>query len=241
MKHNLPVYIWTSNQLMHCIPAWAYLFNKFWPTKTNVKILGYNQPDFELPENFEYISLGEQRGPNYWSDDMINYFSKCTDEYFYLTTEDGFIIHPVNKKIIDYLSEVMVNNLDSNLLRICLTKDLSHRSHNVVEDLGDFQLISAGDNTSYRNSLQHSIWHRQNFLKELPTGISPWGFETNTGKHNNMLILATRSAYALHVGHGYKKGRKVKEWYVDANDPRGRRLDETEVQKIENNNWIPEI
>jgi hypothetical protein len=241
MKNNLPVYIWTSNQLMCCLPAWAYLFNKFWPKKTNVKVLGYNQPTFKLPDNFEYISLGEQRGPKYWSTDMINYFSKCTDEYFYLTTEDGFIVKPVNERILDYLSEIMVNNLDSNLLRICLTKDITHRPHNILEDLGDFQLISAGDNTKYRNSVHHSIWNRRNLLKELPIGITPWEFELNTGKHNNMLILATKSTYSLHVGHGYKRGRKIKEWYVDANDPNGHRLEESEVQKIENNNWVPEI
>jgi hypothetical protein len=240
MKNNLPVYIWTANQQMCCLPAWAYLFNKFWPTDTNVTVLGYDIPDFELPKNFKYISLGKQRGPKFWSDDMIDYFSTCTDEYFYLTTEDGFIVKPVNARVLDYLTEIMMTNLESNLLRICLTKDVSHRPHNVLDDLGDFQLISAGDNTQYRNSLQHSIWNRKNFLKELPLQCNPWEFEINTGKHNDMNILATKSIYALHVGHGYKKGHKIKEWYVDCND-RSHRLDESEVQKIENNNWVPEI
>jgi hypothetical protein len=225
---------------MHCTLAWAYLFNKFWPTKTTVKVLGYDLPEFELPNNFEYISLGKQRGPSYWSNDMIDYFSACLDDYFFLTTEDGFIIKEVNERILDYVTNIMTDNLDSNLLRICLTKDVSKRPHSVLEDHGDFQIIQAGDNTQYRNSLQHSIWHRQNFLKELPTQCSPWQFETDTGKHNDMTILATNSNYALHVGHGYKRGRKIHDWHRDAND-RSIGLVSEEVEKIERNNWIPEL
>lgn len=240
MKHNLPIYIWTSNRQMCCLPAFCYLFNKQWPLKANVKILGYETPEFDLPDNFEYISLGEQRGPKFWSNDMIKYFSKCTDDYFYLTTEDGFIINSVNSRMLNYLTEIMADNLESNLLRICLTACVSSRPHNILNDLGDFQLISAGDNTQYRNSLQHSIWNRRNFLKELPMGHSPWDFELNTGKHNNMLILATKSSHVMRVGHGYKKGRKITHWYRDVWDS-NHTLEESDIQKIENNNWIPEI
>ena len=101
MKH-LPVYIWTSNKLNCCLPATAYLFNKFWPIETSVKVLGYDIPEFELPSNFEFISLGEQRGPDYWSDDMIDFFSTCTDDYFYFPTEDMFILEPVDAEILEY-------------------------------------------------------------------------------------------------------------------------------------------
>ena len=59
------VYVWTSNQLMHCLPAWCYLFNKFWGKEQEVRILGYDKPTFDLPDNFQYISLGKQRGPKF--------------------------------------------------------------------------------------------------------------------------------------------------------------------------------
>ena len=94
---NLSIYIWTSNQLQVCLPAQAYLFNKFWPDIVDVKILGYDEINLDLPDNFEFISLGEQRGPKYWSDDMIDFFSSCSDEFFYFPTEDQFIIKEVTQ------------------------------------------------------------------------------------------------------------------------------------------------
>ena len=48
-KEDFGVYIWTSNQLMHCVPAWAYLFNKYWPWEQKVRVLGYNLPNYDLP------------------------------------------------------------------------------------------------------------------------------------------------------------------------------------------------
>ena len=71
MNNNLKVYVWTSNQQMIALQAWSYLFNKFWPYETEVNILGYDIPKFSLPANFTFNSLGEQKGPKYWSDDMI--------------------------------------------------------------------------------------------------------------------------------------------------------------------------
>ena len=50
------VYVWTSDRQMVCLPAWAYLFNKFWPYEQNVKILGYKKPSFALPKNFDFVS-----------------------------------------------------------------------------------------------------------------------------------------------------------------------------------------
>ena len=85
LRGNLSVFIFTSNSSMHCVPAWAYLFNKFWPWNQDVKVLGYDQPTFILPENFEYISLGKQRGPKYWSDDIRKSIEGCGSDLVYLS------------------------------------------------------------------------------------------------------------------------------------------------------------
>ena len=106
---DLGVYVWTSNQVMVTIQAWAYLFNQLWPVKSKVTVLGYDLPNFELPDNFEYASLGVQRGPEYWSNDMKGYFSSCDDEYFYLTTEDGYLI-TLDEDILEYAAQVVVDN-----------------------------------------------------------------------------------------------------------------------------------
>ena len=239
MKH-IPVYIWTSNQLNCCLPAHAYLFNKFWPTKSNVKILGYDIPDIKLPSNFEFISLGKQRGPDYWSDDFIKFFSECEDEYFYFPSEDMLILDTVDAEILEYVTELFESNLDSNLLRFCLSNNIEHRPHHIVQDHGRFKVIEREQYAEYRNSVQASVWHRKNFLKQLKPNMSPWAFELNTGKHNGMRVLGTKDNYAITMGHGYKRGKKITNWWKCSNDT-GIELNQEDLQIIETNNWMPEL
>lgn len=240
------VYIWTSNSLMHCCPAWAYLFNKFWPWPQKVKILGYNNPDFDLPQNFEYISLGVQRGPKFWSDDMIDYFSSNEDhEVFYLTTEDGFLVHPVNSGILNLATRIAFDNIDEKFMRFNLTSDIQSRPHELVagSPYGEYDLIKASQRSIYRQSLQHSIWRRDSFLKKLIPGQSPWDFELDNARaiNDGLDVYATKRKYGIHCGHGYMRGKKIKNWYADAHDHEGIGLSKEDIDFIEDNNWMPEI
>jgi len=239
------VYIWTSNQLMHCTPAWCYLFNKFWPWVQNVRILGYNLPEFELPDNFEYISLGEQRGPKYWSNDMKEYFTSCEHEVFYLTTEDGFIVDAVDKDIINLAIKLAALNPNDKFLRFNLTCDVQSRSHDVLKDFDKYSLIRSSQTAAYRQSLNHSIWRKDSFINKLIPNQTPWDFELDNqrGMHDGLDVYATKNKYAIHCGHGYKKGRKVAKWF-ECTHPHitgCNGLSEEDKQHIENNNWMPEI
>ena len=250
MKH-LPVYIGTSNNFTCCLPATAYLFNKFWPEIVNVKVLGYDIPDIELPPNFEFISLGKQRGPAYWSNDMAGFFSTCSDEYFYWQTEDMLLIDNVDEEILDRAIELFEGNTDPSLLRFCVSNGIHHYPYDVVETHNRYQVIERVQNTVYRNSVVTSIWNRENFLKELKPMMSPWDFELKTGRHNNMRVLGTTGDFAVSVGHGYKKGKKRENWYNDCLSdnpnfytkkyPIGKELNKADRELLEANNWIPTI
>ena len=239
---DLGVYVWTSNQVMVTIQAWAYLFNQLWPVKSKVTVLGYDLPNFELPDNFEYASLGVQRGPEYWSNDMKGYFSSCDDEYFYLTTEDGYLI-TLDEDILEYAAQVVVDNLDSNLLRFNLTADLKSRGHSVIQEESDFQVIEAYQTTKFRHSLTHSIWNRKHFLKILQEGMSPWMFENdelNNSKNTGYGVYGTNKRYALGVGHGYKRGKKLSDWYKNVYDS-SVQIKQEWLDEINKNNWVPEV
>ena len=242
---NFGVYIWTSNQLMHCVPAWAYLFNKFWPYEQNVVVLGYDQPNFDMPDNFEYISLGHQRGPKYWSDDMMDYFKGCAHESFYLTTEDGFIVEPVNKDILSMAIKTSFINPNNKFLRFNLTCDVQSRSHEVLKDYETHQLVRATQNTMYRQSLNHSIWRKDSLLDKLIPNQSPWDFELDNkrAKFDQLDVYGTRGQYAISCGHGYKKGKKIPDWYKCTHPHiTGKQgLTEEDVKYIEDKGWMPEI
>jgi hypothetical protein len=113
--NSLPIYIMTADQQMQCLPAFCYLFNKFWSDEVTINVIGYSNPNFELPKNVNYISLGKDRGAEYWSDDMINFFSNVKNDLFYLTTEDGFILNKINENLlydsIKFSKDMAVNKI----------------------------------------------------------------------------------------------------------------------------------
>ena len=248
-RSDLGVYVWTSDRNMPCVQAWAYLFNKFWPYKTNVRVLGYAQPEFELPDNFEFISLGKQRGVEHWSNDMLNYYQSCDHEYFYSMWEDGLILNHIDAEILDLALKVAIHNKGDRFFKFNLSLDVQQRPHSVLEKFDGYDLILASQTSAYRHSTNHCIWKREKFLDKLIPGQTPWKFELdNTRAQNDSLdIYATRGKYAITMGHAYKKGTKISNWYEENSGygpiPRGagHSLTQEDIQYIEKNNWIPEI
>ena len=234
---------------MKCLPAWAYLFNKFWPWDAKVKVLGYSAPQFELPDNFTFISLGKQRGPKYWSNDMKDYYSSCEHEYFYSMWEDGFILDHVNKDILELAMKVAFTNRDDKFFRFNLSLDTHRRPHATLKSYEDFDLILASQISRYRQSTQHSIWNTEKFLSKLKPNQSPWDFELDdaSAMNDGLMVFATKRNYAIKMGHGYKRGKRIPFWF-DENSGwdkippgSGAKLSQEDIEYIQKNNWIPEI
>jgi|ETNmetMinimDraft_9_1059917.scaffolds.fasta_scaffold88829_2 hypothetical protein len=244
-SEKLPVYIMTSNKTMRALQASSYLFNKFWPYETQVNVLGYNLPDFDLPKNYNYISLGVQRGINYWSDDMIDFFTKCEDDLFYLTFEDAFIVHSINKELLEYAYEFCQNNME-NLLRFNLTAELQSRSHDIIEKYEDFDLIESKQHEIFRLALNHSIWNRKQFLNKLKRNENPHFFESpnkHNSKNDGLGVYGLKRKYILHYGEGYRRGKKVAKPYIDILEKYTgySGLNQDDIDLIEENNWLPVI
>ena len=70
MKNKLNIYIKTSDNYHRCLKPFAFLFNKFWSSDTKVTFIGYKNPKVKLPSNFDFVSLGKQRGPFYYAEDL---------------------------------------------------------------------------------------------------------------------------------------------------------------------------
>jgi hypothetical protein len=248
-REDLGVYVWTSDKNMACLPTWAYLFNKFWPYKSKVRVLGYSKPLFDLPENFEFISLGKQRGPSYWSDDMIEYYKSCEHKYFYAMWEDGFILDYVCPKIFDIALDKAFTNKDDKFFRFGLTLDIQQRPHSIVENFKGFDLIRADQQSEYRQSTQHSIWSKDKFLSKLKPNQSPWDFEmdNSSAMNDGLNVFATKRKYAIIMGHGYLRGKKIPSWYEENSAyhlipvGKGVSLTKEDIELIESRGWMPEI
>lgn len=169
---DCPIYIATSNAWLPMLRPFSYLFNKFWSEDQKVTFLGYDKPSFDLPSNFDFVSLGAQRGLSYWADDIRPVLESCPSDYFIYTAEDQFITRPVDFSSLKNLLKVCDNY---NPARIALTNTVSNQLFDDVDN----EIVISNQNSNYRLSLIWSIWRKDYFLKHLHTNFSPWDFEVS--------------------------------------------------------------
>jgi len=193
--NDMKIYIVTSDKYNHLLEIHSYLFNKFWGTDREVIILGYKEPDFKLPSNFKFESLGVDTGPNGWSNGLIDYIQKTGESHFILSLDDMPLTGKVNfnklNKMVEYCD-------DDTVGRICLIRDTVHRPHKTFDVIDEeFSVIEALQSAEYRISTFWSIWNKEYFLNLIKPNMSPWNFELNASsraKNDGYHILGTKSS-----------------------------------------------
>ena len=160
----MKVCITTSDNYHHCLPVFFKCWERHWGGE--LELVGYKKPD-NLPEYVTFISLGEQRGAKFFSDDLRPYFEK-QPQWFIWMMEDTFI------KGVDFVKMRDLQILQrADVGRIGLTRDIVNREHEVFNGIA-----YAMPHAKYRLSTQPSIWNRDFLLQYLTPNLSPWDFET---------------------------------------------------------------
>jgi hypothetical protein len=177
------VYITTCDANIFIVKYFQYFFNKYWGKHIKVKILGFSPPDFELADNFEFISLGKEQigGANGWSNYLIDFFSSIDDEYFVYGLDDFMIARNVDEEVF----ETALSLLDKNTGRIDLQPSLQYarpqhfvKNYTTKNDIEFLSLVESGHGTNlYQNAAAFSIWNRKWFLKNIRRDWSPWDWE----------------------------------------------------------------
>lgn len=172
---KLNTYIVTSNKYIPLLKPFSYLFNKFWDETQQVTFLGNDiYPDFELPKNFSFHSLGNQNGIQHWSTDLRKFIQDIPDQYFILSLEDLFPVQNINLELFNYLVE---NYLTPDIGRISLGSQLYDKSHTIIDNYKDCNILLGSPNIRYRLCTQWSIWNKDFLLEYLKPNMSPWDFE----------------------------------------------------------------
>jgi len=114
-----------------------YCINKYWKPNPSVVLLGYNEPPFNLDDNFEFISLGKDRGVGNIGNDLINFFNSIEDKYFIFTVDDFFPIREVDVDLLDYLKGKMIKE---DISRIPLIDQVSNKPNSIIEKNNNFTL-----------------------------------------------------------------------------------------------------
>ena len=204
----IKAYLPTCDKYLSLVEANIITMEKYWPKEIEVNILGYQSPQYKLPDNYNFISLGHDRGKNFWSDDLRQFFENLDETSFIYINDDCLLLKKV--EINDILN--LVDLMSDNIGRINLSGCVSERKYSVVAD----NIIESSQREMYRISTQYSIWNTTYFLKYLIPGLTPWQFEimqSEKAKGDGYQILGTKKNHPVCFSHICKQGKLIEGWY----------------------------
>jgi len=211
MKFKYNVYITASDKLSHLLPETIERFNKYWSSDIQVTIFGYSELTFNLPENVNFISMGVDKGSEYWVEDLYKAFSNIEDDYFIWFVDDTWFNAPVE---LDIINNICPQYIDENTNWFGLTIGPSERAHNVVAEYDNFKVIELKQDAPYRVTCQANIWNRNRLLYYLsltgrdsnkyswPEPGQPWHWELlggNLALHDGYNVYAFKDIIPVDI------------------------------------------
>ena len=249
---KIKVYIPTCDNYLWLIKPFMFLFNKFWDDTIEVTYLGYNPPNFSLPPNCTFISLGKDDNLKHYSDDLRNYFLSIDDEYVIITTDDTFMVDYVNINLYNTILKYLTIN--KNVGRVSLTRDLATRSHYYLDTVDGVDIVNASNHTQYRISIIWSMFKKEFLVKLLQSGRTPWTLETEgtiQSRNEKYNIISTSFLNPISPPDNtiiFNTNSVWRNWYRDFNrlnfhssayDTLNKSLDPNIIDEMKDNNLIP--
>jgi len=178
-----------------------HLWNKYCGIPAT--IAGFTPPPFPLEDGFTFHSIGkmEDYPVNKWSDALLHVLHATPAEQVLLMLEDAWLTRPVNVGMVAKLAEYAAEHPD--VLRIDLTTDRLYNS--AVRDYATLQwidLVQTPHPSEYLLSMCAGVWNKQQLLKHLQPGWTPWQFELDGSRlagESNPLVLGTRQLPMRHL------------------------------------------
>lgn len=198
MKHPYRIVVLTSDKYLNALRPFAFLLNRYWKPNVPVLVAGFTPPQFKLPQNFSFLSIGKFSDYPFgkWSDALIKLLGMIEDEVFVLMLEDYFVLRPVDthavQVLIDYAYQFRY------VLKIDLCGDRLYAfgadlNYGTVEYI---DLVKSMPGSPYHMSLYAGLWRRDNLLRCLVPNESPHDVElvgtTRVSHMQDMLVLGSR-------------------------------------------------
>jgi hypothetical protein len=173
---KIKVYIPTCDNYLWLIKPFMFLFNKFWDKSIEVVYLGYNPPNFPLPSNCKFISLGKDDNLKHYSNDLRKYFESIDDEYVIMTVDDTFLVDYTNVNLYNTILKYL--EVNKKVGRVGLSRDLATRSHYHLDTIDGIEIVNASRDAENRISVAWSLYKRKFLIKLLKPGRTPWTLES---------------------------------------------------------------
>lgn len=175
---ELRIVITTSDHYLPALIPMAYLLNKYYQPNPQVLVGGFTPPDFDLPANFSFHSIGkmEDYPVDKWSDGATKLLNEIDDEVFLFLLEDAWPVRPINVDAINILHRYMLQF--KNVARIDLTSDRFYSGSAEI----DWNYVSYLDlvksaRGQYFSSMMPALWNREHHLRYFIPGETPWQIE----------------------------------------------------------------
>jgi len=196
---TVPIFVLTSDKYLDALRPFAYLFNKYWSKDQPVTVAGFTPPEFELPDNFTFYSIGDfsEYPVGRWSDaliDLLNHFSNINS--FCLMLEDYWLTRPVDTTAVSILYSYMEQF--RYVLKMCLTGDRLYSAEMTpYGNVSYIDLILSSPQSQYQMSMMAGLWSRELLLSVLVPGETPWEVELNgtprvRERKDDLIVLGTR-------------------------------------------------
>ena len=191
MKYKIACLV--NDKSLWALRPFCHLFNKFWKPNEQVDIVGFNPPQFDLPDNFNFISLDNTNWPSSkWTNQLISYLLRIKEDYVIFFLEDYWLKEPVDmftvKSMVEYAPK------EPNLLRIDLTADRASQRHIPYHEYNGVDIIQTVAGTPYQMSYQVGIWSRKKLLEVLVSNENAWQSEIDGSKRldDSYLVLGIK-------------------------------------------------
>lgn len=199
MKPSFPVYVFTSDKYLYTLKSFAHLFNKYWDEDQRVIVGGFTPPDFDLPSNFQFYSIGrmEDYPVDKWSNAIGKFLQHFKDPIFCFMLEDYWITGPTNDNVVDMLADYM--RQFEYVIKVDLVTDRRYAKDAIDYGMvGNVPLVKSHYNSPYHMSLMCGLWNRSHFLKILIPDESPWEVEMRGTTRlaefeDDLVVIGTKS------------------------------------------------
>ena len=215
-----PLYVLTSDSYLKALRPFSHLLNKYWQPNPPVIIGGFSPPDFELPPNFYFHSIGpmDQFPVKRWSDALRRLLTAYPLDVFCIMLEDYWITAPVDVEAIQVAYDYMIQF--EYVIRFDLTRDRELSGHATdYGKAGKLDLVRSEAGSPYHMSLMTALWRREHLMKVLIPGETPWQVELDGSNRlsamgDSVVVLGTKQHPIKHTAafrHGDPKNLLLEE------------------------------
>ncbi len=175
-------------------------------------IVGYKSPDFVLPPNFEFVSMGIDKTPTQWTNGLKSFLQEYSEEYFILHMDDHLLVDDVDSDKIDQLCELINANVEIDKIMLHPFTSTMFKPYPTKHKELLLYKCERGIGTT---TLMNAIWRKDYLLELLVDNLGPHDFENqnNHNEYSDKVVLSTHNKIMM-VTSLMNGGRRNSNWHV---------------------------